>query len=162
MRSVIQPQLKFGETDIAAIVLDPKSRDDIPQLLRGLQYIYTEIDLRQRVFAILEEVMPARADGKGIASRQTGRPGMEQWKILVLGVLRLGLNVDYDRIQELANQHKTIRQMLGHSDWLDEQEYELQTIRDNVSLFTPEILDRINQEVINAGHSLLKKTPKNR
>lgn len=157
MRSVIQPQLKFGETDIAAIVLDPKSRDDIPQLLRGLQYIYTEIDLRQRVFAILEEVMPARADGKGKASRQTGRPGMEQWKILVLGVLRLGLNVDYDRIQELANQHKTIRQMLGHSDWLDEQEYELQTIRDNVSLFTPEILDRINQEVINAGHSLLKK-----
>jgi len=162
MRSVIQPQLKFGETDIAAIVLDPKSRDDIPQLLRGLQYIYTEIDLRQRVFAILEEVMPARADGKGKASRQTGRPGMEQWKILVLGVLRLGLNVDYDRIQELANQHKTIRQMLGHSDWLDEQEYELQTIRDNVSLFTPEILDRINQEVINAGHSLLKKNPKNR
>jgi len=162
MRSVIQPQLKFGETDIAAIVLDPKSRDDIPQLLRGLQYIYTEIDLRQRVFAILEEVMPTRADGKGRASRQTGRPGMEQWKILVLGVLRLGLNVDYDRIQELANQHKTIRQMLGHSDWLDEQEYELQTIRDNVSLFTPEILDRINQEVINAGHSLLKKTPKNR
>lgn len=162
MRSVIQPQLKFGETDIAAIVLDPKSRDDIPQLLRGLQYIYTEIDLRQRVFAILEEVMPARADGKGKASRQTGRPGMEQWKILVLGVLRLGFNVDYDRIQELANQHKTIRQMLGHSDWLDEQEYELQTIRDNVSLFTPEILDRINQEVINAGHSLLKKTPKNR
>jgi len=31
MRTVIQPQLKFGETDIAAIVLDPKSRDDIPQ-----------------------------------------------------------------------------------------------------------------------------------
>ena len=162
MRTVIQPQLKLGETDIAAIVLDPKSRDDIPQLLRGLQHIYTEIRLRQRVFAILEEVVPARADGQGKASSQTGRPGMEQWKILVLGVLRLGLNVDYDRIQELANQHKTIRQMLGHSDWLDEHEYELQTIRDNVSLFTPELLDRINQEVVAAGHSLLKKTPKNR
>ncbi len=157
MRTVIQPQLKFGETDIADIVIDPKSRDDIPQLLRGLQYIYTEISLRQRVFAILEEVMPDRADGKGKASSQTGRPGMEQWKILVLGVLRLGLNADYDRIQELANQHKTIRQMLGHSDWLDEQEYELQTIRDNVSLFTPELLDRINQEVVNAGHSAVKK-----
>jgi len=162
MRTVIQPQLKFGETDIAAIVLDPKSRDDIPHLLRGLQHIYTEIDLRQRVFAILEEMMPDRADGKGKASSQTGRPGMEQWKILVLGVLRLGLNVDYDRIQELVNQHKTIRQMLGHSDWLDEQVYELQTIRDNVSLFTPEILDRVNQEVVNAGHSLftLKGTRK--
>ncbi|BBA35641.1 uncharacterized protein sS8_3704 [Methylocaldum marinum] len=160
MRTVIQPQLKFGETDIAAIVLDPKSRDDIPQLLRGLQYIYTEVSLRQRVFAILEEMIPDRANGQGKANRQTGRPGMEQWKIRVLGVLRLGLDADYDRIQELANQHKTIRQMLGHSDWLDEQEYELQTIRDNVSLFTPELLDRINQEVVNAGHSLLKKTPR--
>jgi hypothetical protein len=157
MRTVIQPQLKFGETDIAAIVINPKSRDDIPQLLRGLQYIYTEVSLRQRVFAILEEVLPDRADGKGKVSSATGRPGMEQWKILVLGVLRLGLDADYDRIHELANQHKTIRQMLGHSDWLDEHEYELQTIRDNVSLFTPELLDRINQAVVNAGHSLLKK-----
>jgi len=157
MRTVIQPQLKFGETDIAAIVLNPKSRDDIPQLLRGLQHIYTDTSLRQRVFALLEEVIPERADGKGKASSTTGRPGMEQWKILVLGVLRLGLDADYDRIHELANQHKTIRQMLGHSDWLDEHEYELQTIRDNVSLFTPELLDRINQAVVNAGHSLLKK-----
>jgi hypothetical protein len=157
MRTVIQPQLKFGETDIADIVIDPKSRDDIPQLLRGLQYIYTEVSLRERVFAMLEEVLPDRADGNGKASSQTGRPGMEQWKILVLGVLRLGLNADYDRIQELANQHKTIRQMLGHSDWLDEHEYEFQTIRDNVSLFTPELLDRINQAVVHAGHQALKK-----
>jgi len=157
MRTVIQPQLKFGETDIAAIVIDPKSRDDIPQLLAGLQHLYTQPTLRERVFALLEEVMPERARAKGKASSQTGRPGMEQWKILVLGVLRLGLDADYDRIQELANQHKTIRQMLGHSNWLDEHRYELQTIRDNVSLFTPDILDRINQEVVRAGHHALKK-----
>ena len=98
MRTVIQPQLKFGETDIAAIVIDPKSRDDIPQLLAGLQHLYTEPTLRERVFAILEEVMPERAGAKGKASSQTGRPGMEQWKILVLGVLRLGLDADYARI----------------------------------------------------------------
>jgi hypothetical protein len=149
--------MKFGETDIAAIALDPKSRDDIPQLLRGLQYIYTETALRERVFAILEEVLPKRVGAEGKASTKTGRPGMEQWKILVLGVLRLGLNADYDRIQELANQHNTIRQMLGHSDWMDENRYELQTIKDNISLFTPEILDRINQEVVSAGHQTLKK-----
>ena len=68
------------------------------------------------------------------------------------------MNADYDRIQELANEHKTIRQMLGHSDWRDEHRYELQTIKDNVSLFTPEILDRINQEVVHAGHQALKKS----
>lgn len=159
MRTVIQPQLKLGETNIAAIVIDPKSRDDIPQLLRGLQYIYTEPALRERVFTILEEVLPERVGAQGKACATTGRPGMEQWKILVLGVLRLGLNADYDRIQELANQHATIRQMLGHSDWLDENRYELQTIKDNLRLFTPEILDRINQEVVRAGHQTLKKNP---
>ena len=157
MRTIIQPQMKLGETDIAAIFLDPKSRDDIPQLLRGLQYIYTEVALREKVFVILEEVLPKRIGAEGKASTKTGRPGMEQWKILVLGVLRLGLNADYDRIQELANQHNTIRQMLGHSDWMDENRYELQTIKDNISLFTPEILDRINQEVVRAGHQTLKK-----
>jgi hypothetical protein len=149
--------MKFGETDIAAIFLDPKSRDDIPQLLRGLQHIYTETPLRERIFEILKEVLPERVGAEGKASTKTGRPGMEQWKILVLGVLRLGLNCDYDRIQELANQHKTIRQMLGHSDWMEGDSYELQTIKDNISLFTPEILDRINQEVVGAGHQTLKK-----
>ncbi len=158
MRQVIDPQLQFGEQDISAIDLDPKSRDDIPQILRGLQHIYTTPELRERVFSILEEVIPEGVEGK--ANPHTGRPGMEQWKILVLGVLRQGLNADYDRIHELANQHSTIRQMLGHSDWADESYYELQTLKDNLRLFTPEILDRINQEVVRAGHVLVKKARK--
>ena len=37
--------------------------------------------------------------------------------------------------------------------------YQLQTIKDNLRLFTPEILDRINQEVVAAGHQLVKKSP---
>jgi hypothetical protein len=159
MRTVIDAQLRFGQTDIAAMVLDPKSRDDIPQLLRGLQYIYTERPLRERVFAILEELLPERVGVAGKASPNTGRPGMAQWTILVLGVLRLGLNADYDRLQELANQHATVRQMLGHGDWADPSRYELQTLKDNLRLFTPEILDRINQEVVRAGHQVLKKSP---
>ena len=157
MRTVIQPQMQFGQVDIATIVFNPKSRDDIPHILRGLQYIYTNAGLRERVFTILQEVLPKRVGAEGKASAKTGRPGMEQWKILVLGVLRLGLNADYDRIQELANEHKTIRHMLGHSDCMEEKRYELQTIKDNISLFTPDILDRINQEVVNSGHQLLKK-----
>jgi len=157
MRTVIHAQMKLGETDIAAIVIDRKSRDDIPQLLRGLQHLYTETAVREQVFAILKDVLPERIGVEGKASAKTGRPGMEQWKILVLGVLRLGLNADYDRVQELANHHNTIRQMLGHSDWMDETYYELQTLKDNLSLFTPDILDRINQVVIHAGHQTLKK-----
>jgi hypothetical protein len=83
---------------------------------------------------------------------------MEQWKILVLGTLRLSLNTDYDRVHELANHHDTIRQMLGHGDWEDKTTYNLQTIKDNLCLFTPEILDEFNQLVVKAGHKLVKKT----
>jgi hypothetical protein len=82
---------------------------------------------------------------------------MEQWRILVLGVLRLGLNADFDRIHELANEHGKLRQMLGHSDWTDKTQYKVQTLKDNLRLFTPELLDRINQEVVDAGHVLVKK-----
>lgn len=162
MRNVINPQLMLDEVDIGAIRLDPKSRDDIPQLLRGLQHIYTLPDLRERVFAILREVIPQRTTGEGKADAGTGRPGMDQWRILVLGVMRLGLNADYDRIHDLVNQHGTLRQMLGHGDWSDKTEYKLQTLKDNLRLFTPEILDRINQEVVKAGHVLVKKRPRKR
>ena len=157
MRNVIDPQLKLGEEDIAAIVLDPHSRDDIPQLLRGLQHIYTTRPLRERVFAILAELRPTGSGEDGKASPETGRPGLSQWAILVLGVLRLGLNADYDRILELANQHTILRKMLGHTDRADDTAYNLQTLKNNVSLFTPELLDRINQAVVSAGHALVKK-----
>jgi hypothetical protein len=86
---------------------------------------------------------------------------MEQWKILVFEVVRLNLNCDYDRLHELANNHKTIRQMRGHATFADEYQYNLQTLKDNVSLLSPDILDRINELVVNAGHRLVKKRRRN-
>lgn len=73
----------------------PKSRDDIPHILRGLQHIYVTPHLREAVFEILEDVIPDRVGeaAEEKASKELGRPGMEQWKILVLGVVRLGLNL---------------------------------------------------------------------
>jgi hypothetical protein len=159
MRTVLHSQINLGEQDISKIKLDPKSRDDIPYLLLGLQYIWCNPELKKSVFKIIQELIPFKVGNanKEKASADKGRPGMEQWTILVLGVLRLGLNADYDRIHELANQHRTIRQMLGHGFTDDEREYTLKNIKDNIHLFTPEILDRINQEVVRAGHKLLKK-----
>ena len=55
MRQVIDPQLKFGEQDISRIEIDTRSRDDIPRILRGLQYIYVTPEVREQVFAILAE-----------------------------------------------------------------------------------------------------------
>jgi len=39
----------------------------------------------------------------------------------------------------------------------DEYRYHYQTLKDNVSLFTPELLDKINQVVVSTGHVLVKK-----
>ena len=151
MRRIENQQIQIGQQDIAKIRFDPRSRDDIPQLLRGLQHIYCTPEIRNEVFQILEKMIPQEI------SVHNGRPGMHLWKILVLGVLRLNLNHDYDRIHDLANNHKTIRQMLGHGLFDDELEYTLQTVKDNVSLLKPEILDRINEVVVRAGHRLVKK-----
>ncbi len=165
MRSVLKPQMSLGEMAIGKIKLNPKSRDDIPAILAGLQYIYITPALHDAVFTILQQIIPQqtkkekRDQNHQTVSSSLGRPGMDQWKILVLGVLRLGLNTDYDRIHELANHHNTIRLMMGHSDWCDDYEYSLQTIKDNLQLFTPEILEQINVEVVKAGHSLVKKKP---
>lgn len=146
MRQILAPQLQLGEVDIGCIEFDLQSRDDIPQLLRGLQHIYLSPAIREAVFAYLDQIIPQEVD------TQTGRPGMELWDILVLGTLRVNLNCDYDRVMELANEHRTLRQMLGHGLVDEDGQYRLQTIKDNVCLFTPEILDGINQIVVKAGH----------
>ncbi|WP_428355175.1 hypothetical protein [Methyloprofundus sp.] len=64
MRNVISSQLEIGQVDIANIVIDVTSRDDIPLILLGLQHIYTTGPLKEAVFKILQEVIP-RKNKKG-------------------------------------------------------------------------------------------------
>ncbi|MCP4372187.1 MAG: ISNCY family transposase [Deltaproteobacteria bacterium] len=142
----------LDEMDIPEIELDPKSRDDIPQLLKGLQYIFLTPFLREEVFKILDEMFPESID------RNNGRPGMDMWSIFVMGVLRLNLNWDYDRLHEMVNNHGIVRQLLGHGLDDDGEKYGLQNIKDNVVLLTTEILDEINQVVVKAGHEVVKKS----
>ena len=107
MRKVINNQMQFGEVDISQIEFDLQSRDEIPKLLIGLQYIYTTPEVKKEVFAILEEIVPEDVD------KSNGRPGMDLWKILVVGTLRLNCSWDSDKLQEIANNHINLRQMLG-------------------------------------------------
>ncbi len=151
MRTIHDSQLKLGQVDIATLKFDPKSRDDIPQVLKGLQHLYCNKELRKSIFKLLEEnIAPNK-------NKSTGRPGMNLWNIFVMGVLRLDLNWDYDRLHDQVNNHLQIRQMLGHSDLLEPLYYHPQTIKDNVCLLTPELLEKINIEIVNSGHQLLKK-----
>ena len=153
MRKVIQEQMRFGEVAIGDIKFDIRSRDEIPKLLMGLQAIYCNLDVRWQVFEVLVNLVP---DG---INPNNGRTGMDLWKILVLGTLRLSCNWDYDKLMEIANNHDTLRLMLGHSRMDNDFRYALQTLKDNVSLFTPELLDKINQIVVKYGHEIVGKKP---
>jgi IS5 family transposase len=55
---------------------------------------------------------------------------MDLWRIFVMATLRVNLNWDYDRLQHMVNEHKTIRKMLGHGFFDDDCEYSLQTLKD--------------------------------
>jgi len=155
MRKTYNSQMKLGEILIKDVKINLESRDEIPKILMGLKHIYINKTLRDKIFRILEKAIP------DAINPNTGRPGMYLWTILVLGVIRLNCNWDYDKLQEIANNHKIVRQMLGHGLLMNEYEtddgifYPLTTIKDNVPLLTREILDEINIVVVEAGHEIL-------
>ncbi len=151
MRKVITEPSFLGSIDIGAIELDAKSRDDIPALLIGLQAIYLDEATRRELFRLLEaHILPGRR-------RNTGRPGMDLWRILVMGVLKQGLRCDFDRLREIVNRHADVQAFLGHDVWFDPCRYELQNIRDNVALLTPELLGKVSDLVVGTGHKVAGK-----
>ena len=71
MREVHGRQFELGQVPIEKIWINPKSRDDIPAVLKGLQHIWSDEALRARLFALLDEYVLPETD------RQVGRPGMD-------------------------------------------------------------------------------------
>ena len=146
MRKVIEMQMKLGNIPIKNIEFDLRSRDEIPKVLIGLQRIYCNAEIRDRVFKVLMNLIPEDVDP------ENGRSGMDLWKILVLSSIRLSCNWDYDKVVEIANNHKTLRLMLGHGYFDCDCRYALQTVKDNLSLFTLEVIDRVNRIVVEYCH----------
>lgn len=146
--SEFQTQFKLGQEPLNKIKLDYKSRDDITKLLLGIQHIANNKDLLNQIFAILQEK---------ISIKSTGRLGMSLWKIFVLGLLRQAINADYDRVCNLANNHIDLRKFLGHGMIDNSDYYSLQTIKDNISLLSEDMLDKINVLIVQDGHKLLDK-----
>jgi hypothetical protein len=153
MRHAYQAQPDLQITPIEKIRLPLKSRDELPPILAGLQWIWMHPTLKAEIFALLE--------AKIIAGKQaTGRTGMDLWQILVLGVVRLGLDADWDRMEHVANYDSLVRQMLGvpATPWgEDAKVFGHQTLRDNVALLDDELLQRINAAIAAAGREVFAK-----
>ena len=101
MRKPIDMQMSFGEIPIDKIKFDLNSRDEIPKVLIGLQKLYCNLEIRGKIFQALMDLIPKNVNPNN------GRTGMDLWKILVVGVLRLNCNFDYDKLHEIANNHAT-------------------------------------------------------
>jgi hypothetical protein len=135
-------------------------RDEAPKLLKGLQVIFMDDQLNAAIFSLLS----VKINAKRAALIKSGRKGMGLWEILVLCVMRQGLNANYDRIHYLANSDTVMRTIMGIESEsnlaVDRKQYGLTTIKDNVALLDEKTLDRINDIVVGYGHRLLKKKRK--
>ena len=150
-RFEVQPSLNI--IPIEKVPLPLKSRDELPPILAALQWIFTHPVLNAAIFALLERHLLAD-------KKRTGRTGMDLWHILVLGVVRLGLDADWDRLEHLANYDSLLRQMLGVAEtpWAaDAKRFHRQTLRDNVALVDEALLQEINALVAAHGRAVFKK-----
>jgi len=153
MRKRFEQQNELDSTPIPEVKIDSKSRHQLPKLLAGLQYIFVTPELNEEVFSILENAV---LKGK----KTTGRLGMSLWEILVLGCVRLNMDMDYDMLYDMANNHQTLRGILGVDTrqvfYEKGKYYGLQTVKDNVALLDEQTLAQISEVVVKAGHRLKK------
>ncbi len=153
MRHLYQAQTDLHLTPIEKIRLPLKRRDELPPILAALQWLWSHPTLKAEILALLEAAV--LADKKA-----TGRTGMSLWQILVLGVVRLGLDADWDRMEHIANYDRLVRQMLQVpvEPWgEDDKTFGHQTLRDNVALLDDQLLQQINARLAAAGREVFAK-----
>ena len=152
MRQRFESQTDLGQTPIAQVVIPLKSRDELPPVLAGLQWIFCTPGVNHAVFDLLEKKVV------GDKLSHTGRPGMDLWHILVLGVVRLCLDCDYDRIEYIAHYDTLVRQIMGLPQFgVDPVPLHHRTISDNICHVDADLLAAINAIVVRHGQPLLKK-----
>jgi hypothetical protein len=86
-------------------------------VLAALKHVYLQPALRDEILALVA------ADVNAHTPDDRGREGLDDRQILVLAAVRLGCNLDDDKLQDLAEQHRTLRHMLGLGDWKQPQLY---------------------------------------
>ena len=101
------PQGRLDSLGVAQVKLNLNCRDEIVPILRALQHVYEDAEVRGELLRLV---------GKDVnqgTSRKHGRRGLNYWEITVLAAARLGCNLDYDKLQDLAENHRSLRQIMA-------------------------------------------------
>jgi len=154
MRLAFDPQRQLACPPVDQVVLNLNCRDEIIPILRGLQHVYQVPALRQELLHLIGK------DVNSTTSHKLGRRGLDYWPIAVLASVRLGCNLDYDKLQDLAENHRKLRFMMGIGDWHAEDTLDWRRLRDNLCLLQPTTLEQINQLIVRAGHQLVPEAAK--
>lgn len=147
MRNQINNQLGLDACFIADIEFDLTSRHEIVPILMALQHIYTHPHPLNKILKLIEN------DIIDNSQKDKGAPGLDCWEIVVLAAVRLGCDLDYDALVDLANNHRKLRQIMGIGEW-EEKTFARSTINDNLRKLQPETLRAISELIVEAGHKL--------
>lgn len=148
MRKSFSRQQRFDYRGVLGAQLNLECRDELIPILRALQHIYSQPESRDVILNLIAE------DVNQNSRNDVGREGMDYWQILVLAAVRLGCNLDYDKLQDLAEQHRNLRHVMGIGDWCDATDFGWRRIRDNICLLKPTTIEKISQLIVAEGHRL--------
>lgn len=147
MRKAFSNQLRMDCLPIEKVPLNLECRHEIIPVLAGLQQLYSLQELRDQITSLIAR------DVNSDTRTDIGREGYNYWQIAVLGIVRLGCNLNYDQLQDLCENHRALRGILGVGDW-DNTSFNWQRIRDTLVLINAPTLESINQLIVQHGQNL--------
>ena len=150
MRQPYKKQITIGSKNIKEIEFNLNCRHEIIPILMGLQRIYKKRRLLGEILDLIKQ------DVLGGKSEKHGTQGLCYWEILVLSAVRHGCNLDYDALQDLANNHKKLREMMGLGD-MDTKQYSRSTIQENIAKVSVKTIEKISNVVIGEGHTIFPR-----
>lgn len=153
MRQAKERQRRLDGGSVSQVVLNFNCRDELIPILRGLQQLYATPQVRDAILKLVERDVSAKSRS------DRGREGLSYWCILVLAAVRLGCNLNYDKLHDLAENHRALRSIMEIGEF-DETQFSWKRIRDNVCLLQPATIAEISQLIVGAGHQLVPEAVK--
>ncbi len=154
MRRGFSDQTRLDCETIPDVHLNLNCRDEIIPILAGLQYIYSQPPLRNEILNLVAQ------DVNEDSRSDTGREGLDYWHITVLAAVRLGCNLDYDKLQDLAEQHRALRQIMGIGDWQERRDFNARRIGDNIRLLKTQTIEAISHRIVDEAYRLVPEAVK--
>ncbi len=151
VRTKFIPQMTIGAVPIAEIEFDVFNRHELVPILMALQHLYVNRpQLLEKICSLI------KADIARQPNPKLGCKGLTHWEVLVLAALRLGANLDYDQLSDLAGCHSQIRHMMGLSVY-ESKRYPKSTIHDNVSSLSVATIEKISDLIVGLRPKAIEK-----